>query len=331
MNFVTGATGLLGSHLVRLLLGKGEKVRALRRSTSSLQMLEDVKDRVEWVEGDILDISCLLDAFKDVHTVYHCAAVISFLPEEVEYMLKINVEGTANVMNAALSCGIKKMVYVSSTAALGLAKPGTVIDEKYSDPNINKAPWYYRSKQYGEREAWRANAEGLDVVVACPSAIIGTGSWNQEPGSLFRDIYKGLTFYTTATNGFIDVDDVSACLYFLAKGNFNGEKFILSAENLSFRDLMAMIADSLNVKRPALKANGFLMGLAWRAEVLRYGIGKLLGVKPARPIVTKESAWMGSTDFCYTNEKIKDAMGITFKPIQNSVKQTAGAYLKSIG
>ncbi len=327
MNFVTGATGLLGSHLVKLLLSKGEKVRALRRSTSSLKMLDEVKDKIEWVEGDILDISCLQQAMQDVHTVYHCAAVISFIPAEADYMIKINVEGTANVMNAALTAGVKKMVHVSSTAAMGLAAPGKVIDEKYSDANINKAPWYYRSKQYGEREAWRANAEGLDVVVACPSTILGAGSWGQEPGSLFRDIYNGLSFYSTATNGFVDVDDVTACLYFLAKGNFNGEKFIISTENICFRDLMWMIADALKVKRPNVKVGGTLISLVWRFEALRYGLGRLLGGKPKRPLLTRESAAMGSTDFFYNTDKIKAASGIKFKPIGESVQQIAKAYL----
>jgi nucleoside-diphosphate-sugar epimerase len=323
MVLITGATGLLGSYLSKLLLKKGEKVRAIKRSTSDLSLLGEHAQQIEWMEADVLDLHALEEAMQGVKKVYHCAAVISFIPSEVDYMMKVNIEGTANVMNAALQCGVTKVVHVSSIAALGLAPNGKVIDEKYNDPNIRSSFWYYRSKHYSEREAWRANAEGLNIVVAAPSTILGAGWWSDEPNSLFRDIYNGLKFYTTATNGFVDVRDVAECLYRLMNSNIEGEKFIISSENLSFRDVMWQMADAMQVKRPSLEAGKTLRSIAWRMEWIKSFFSK------QRPLVTKESARLASINFQYSNQKIKQALGYEFKPLSKTISETAAVFLKS--
>lgn len=323
MVLVTGATGLLGSYLVKLLLGKGEQVRAIRRSTSDLSLLTGYADKIEWVYTDILDVPGLEDAMQGVTQVYHCAAVISFVPHEVEGMMKANIEGTANVMNAALNVGVEKAVYVSSIAAFGIAPQDKVIDEKFSDPNINKAFWYYRSKHYAEREAWRANAEGLNVVVACPGTIIGAGWWDDEPNSLFKEIYNGLKFYTTATMGFVDVRDVAECLYLLMQAQNDGEKYIITAENVAFKDLMFLMADTMKVKRPAIHATPLVRSIAWVVEAVKAWFTK------KRPLITKESAALASINFQFSNAKIKKALNYNFRPISQTVLDTAQVFLKS--
>lgn len=323
MNLITGATGLVGSYLAKLLLQKGESVRAIKRASSDVSLLGKYAAEIDWVETDLLDVSGLEQAMKGVKKVYHCAAVISFLPSEVEYMNKVNIEGTANVMNAALLEGVEKLIYVSSVAAFGLADKGKVIDEKYTDPNINKCFQYFRSKHYAEREAWRANAEGLNVVVACPGTIIGAGWWTDEPNSLFREIYNGLSFYTNSTNGFVDVRDVVTCLYQLMESNIVDEKFIITSENLSFKNVMWTIADALKVKRPSVEATGILRSVAWRAEFLK----SLLSKK--RPLITAESAALAAIDFTYSNQKIKDALGYEFKPLNATIAETAEVFLRS--
>ncbi len=323
MVFVTGATGLLGSYLTKLLLAKGEQVRALKRNTSDLRLLGAAAQQVEWVEGDILDIPSLEEAMQGVEKVYHCAALISFLPSEAKNMVKVNREGTANVMNVALHTGVKKVLHVSSEAAFGFPNRGKVIDESYDDPAIHKCPWYYRSKQYGEREAWRAHAEGLDVVIACPGTIIGGGWWNQPPNLLFPKIDKGLWFYSRSVNGFVDVRDVTDCIYQLMESNISGEKFLLVAENISLRDLVWMIADALQVKRAFIPAGKWIMFFAWRAQMLRF---LLTGHSP---IITKESASLTHIDFHYNNRKIIEALGYRFRPIKQTIEETAALYLKS--
>lgn len=324
MNLITGATGFVGSYLTKLLLSKGEKVRAIRRSTSDLSLLGEFANQVEWIEGDVLDIPSLETAMNDVKRLYHCAAVISFVPSEVNYMMKVNVEGTGNVMNTALKMGVEKVVHTASIAAFGVAPGGKVIDENYSDPNIGKSFWYFRSKHYGEREAWRAQSEGLNVVIGCPSTILGAGWWDHPPNTLFRDIYKGLFFYTTATNGFVDVRDVAACLHQLMENEAGNGKYIISAANGSFHELMWMMADALKVKRPSVAAEKWLLSIAWRAEALK----SLFTQTP--PLITKETARIARIDFEYSNEKIVAALNYRFRSINETVADTAKAYLKSV-
>lgn len=323
MVFITGATGLLGSYLAKLLLQKGQQVRAIKRTTSDLSLLGDYANQIEWVPGDVMDLYSLEDAMQGVKQVYHCAAVISFIPSEVDHMMRVNIDGTANVMNAALQAGVEKLVHVSSIAAFGIAPEGKVIDEKYSDPNIRKCFWYYKSKHYGEREAWRAHAEGLNVVVANPSTILGAGWWDDEPNSLFRDIHNGLNFYTTASNGFVDVRDTAECLYRLMESDISGEKFIISAENISFRELMWSMADALKVKRPSWHAHRLLREIVWRVETIKSLFSS------ARPLVTKETAELASMNFRYTNEKAAKALQMSFRPLQQTITDTAAVYLQS--
>ncbi len=323
MVLITGATGLLGSHLAKYLLQKGEKVRAIRRKTSDLSLLGEHARQIEWVEADVLDVPALEEAMQGVRQVYHCAGVISFVPSEVTHMLKVNIDGTANVMNAALQCGVQKVLHVSSEAAFGFAPQGKVIDETYADPNIRKAPWYYLSKQYGEREAWRAHAEGLNVVITCPATIIGGGWWSQQPNSLFREVYHGLSFYTQSVNGFVDVRDTVECMVRLMESNISGEKFLLVSENISFRELIWLMADSLQVKRPHIAVGKLLMSFAWRFEVLK---GWLTGHPP---IITKESAGLTETDFQYSNRKITTALNFQFRPLHQTIRDTAQVYLQS--
>jgi nucleoside-diphosphate-sugar epimerase len=260
---------------------------------------------------------------RGVERVYHCAAVISFLPEEHQQMTKANVEGTANVMNAALNNGIKKAVHVSSVAAFGIAPENKLIDEKFFDPQIAKRFAYYKSKHFAEREAWRANAEGLDLIVVCPSTILGAGWWNAQPNSLFRDIYNGLKFYTSSTNGFVDVRDVAECMYRLMNSEISGEKFIVSSENLSFREVMWMMADELNTARPPLEAGKFLREIAWRTEAVKHFFSN----QPL--LITRESAEVASINFLYNNEKIKQALGYNFKPLKETIADTSRVFLQS--
>ena len=324
MNLITGATGLVGSYLAKLLLQKGEKVRAIKRPTSDTSLLGNYANQIEWLTGDVLDIPSLDDAMLGVSNVYHCAASISFIPAEVEQMMKVNIEGTANVMNAALNNRVKKVVHVSSIAAFGLPTNNKIIDENYSDPNINKSFWYYKSKQYSEREAWRAAEEGLEVIIVCPGTILGAGWWEDEPNSLFKSIYNGLKFYTTATNSFVDVRDVVSCMYQLMESPITSEKYIVTAENISFKEVMWQMADAMKVKRPSVEAGKTLRAISWRTEAI-----KTLFTKE-RPLITKESAQLASINFAYSNEKIKKTLNYSFRPLDKTIQDTAAAFLKSM-
>lgn len=321
---LTGANGLLGSQIAKRLLQKGYKVRAIKRAKSDLRLLGEEAQQIEWMEGDVRDIVSLEAAMQGVAAVIHCAAMISFVPEDAAAMMQINAGGTANVVDAALHCGVKRLVHISSVAAFCRPKGVALIDEhldiKDSKDNFN----YYRSKFYGEREAWRGLAEGLEVAIVCPSTILGGGFWDMEPNKLFAQIYKGYPFYTTGVNGFVDVRDVADLTLLLLKKEIVGEKYIASSENISFKDLMWLIADALQVKRARFKTGKILGEIAWRGEWL---VSKIFGKKA---LVTKEVIDLALCDFRYSNQKVCTELGFAFRPVSETVQDVAAIYRQSV-
>ena len=324
MILVTGANGLLGSYLVRELIRRGERVRGLRRAKSDLSLLGEYADKVEWVEGDVRDIFSLEEAMRGVTKVYHSAALISMQPRDLDDMLSVNAEGTANVVNAALDRGIEKLLYVSSVAAFGRPEQKVrLIDENYDIKDSKNNFAYYKSKLYAERELWRGIAEGLNAVIINPSTILGGGFWHLTPNAIFDQVYKGLPFYTNGVNGFVDVRDVVDVAIRLMDSDISGEKFIVSAENVSFRDVMWMAADAMKTKRPYIKAGKLLGGIAWRLEAVR----SLFRSAPA--IITQDSVALGIDDFYYGNDKVTKTLNFKFRPIRKTIIDVAAAYLRS--
>jgi dihydroflavonol-4-reductase len=319
--FITGATGLLGSTIARMLITKGYSVKALKRQTSKLDLLGQDAHKIEWVVGDISDAILLEEAMQDCDWAIHSAALISFTKSDAQKLMDVNFHGTANVMNAALGAGIKRMLHVSSVAAFGRPKGVSIIDEqldiKDSKDNYN----YYRSKFYGEREAFRAHAEGLDVLIINPSTILGGGYWDMEPNRIFQQVDLGLPFYTTGVNGFVDVRDVAKVATALLESELSGEKYIVSATNASFKEVMWQIADELKTKRPDWRVTKLLAEIAWRADALT---SKFKGTKP---LITKEVASVARENFQYSNQKITQSIGYKFMPLSDTIRDTAALYL----
>ncbi len=324
MVLVTGANGLLGSYLVKELIRRGERVRGLRRSTSDMSLLAGYTDQVEWVEGDVRDVYSLEEGMQGVDQVYHVAAMISMQPRDQQQMLSVNADGTANVVNAALSSDIKKLLYVSSVAAFGRPEnTAKVIDENLDVKDSKDNFAYYKSKLFAEREVWRGIAEGLHAVIINPSTILGGGFWNIPPNGIFSHVYSGLPFYTTGVNGFVDVRDVVDIAIRLMNSDIHSEKFIVSAENASFRDVMWMAADAMKVRRPYIHSGKVLGSLAWRLEA-----AKALFTKPSA-IITHDSVEIGQNDFYYSNDKVRKALDYTFRPLQETIHDVAALYLQS--
>lgn len=324
MVLVTGANGLLGSYLVKELIRRGERVRGLRRTTSDMSLLAGYVDRIEWAEGDVRDIYSLEEAMQGVDRVYHVAAMISMQPRDLQQMLNVNTEGTANVVNAALGSGVAKLLYVSSVAAFGRPeRADRIIDENLDVKDSKDNFAYYKSKLFAEREVWRGIAEGLNAVIINPSTILGGGFWNIPPNGIFSHVYSGLPFYTTGVNGFVDVRDVVEVAIRLMDLDITSEKFIVSAENASFRDVMWMAADAMKVRRPYIHSGKVLGSLAWRFEAV-----KSLFAKPSN-IITHDSVEIGQNDFYYSNEKVKKALGFTFRPLRETINDVAALYLQS--
>ena len=323
MILITGATGFLGSYLAKDLIRKGEKVRALKRASSRFDLLGDYASQIEWVEADLLDVTSLENAVDGVEKIYHCAGVFSPSHSQRENAMLTNAEGTANLFNIALDKKVKKILHVSSTIALGLPLNNATIDENYYSP-VDKLRFdYFKGKRYAELEAWRANAEGLNVVIVNPGGIIGAGYWDHQPLNTFPIVYNGLKFYTEGSNGFIDIRDATQVMIQLMDGDTNGERFILISENVLLKDFLNMIADALKVGRPKYKVSKGLSALAWRYEYMRSM------VLNKAPEFTADDMRIARILFNYSNAKVIKTTGYKFRTVQQSITETAKVFLES--
>ncbi len=333
MILVTGGTGLVGAHLLFQLSQKEEKIRVLKRSSSSIDQTrkifsyytsqpEKFFSKIEWVEGDLLDIDSLLQAMSGIEKVYHTAAKVSFDPKDKAEIMETNVAGTANVVNACLEKKVKKLCYVSSIAALGRAGNDGLTTEKSEWKTDCKISPYSLSKYEAEREVWRGIAEGLKAVIVNPAIIFGAGNFNKGSSRMFQTVYHGLKVYTKGMNGYVDVNDVAKAMILLMESDISGERFILSSENLSYKDLFKTMALSLGVEPPKYKAGKFVSELTWRLLKIRFWLtGK-------RPLITRQTARTANSVYRYSNEKIIKATGMNFLPMEESIKRIAEAFLK---
>lgn len=325
MNLVTGGTGLVGAHLLLHLAQKGEKSKALYRNEITIHKTKalfeqfqksELFSEIEWVEGDLNDIPALEIAFKHCTLVYHCAALISFDPTDEAILRKVNIEGTANMVNLSLAFGIEKFCYVSSIAALGdLNESETIITEE-SEWNQEKAHSDYAISKYGaEMEIWRAQQEGLSCVIVNPGVILGTGFWDSASGEIITKIKKGMPFYTLGSSGFVAVEDLVNVMFLLMKSSFSGERFTVIAENIDFKTLSNWIGQNFNVKPPYLYAKPWMTMLACRID---WVLSKLLLKKR---ILSKSMVKSLHTTAMYSNDKITKTLSFTFKPIRVYLKE----------
>jgi len=298
MILVTGATGLLGTELIQQLSSQNKAVKALYRNTPPTFS----HPTLEWVEGDIMDIVFLEELMENIDTVYHCAGLVSFSPKDIERLYKINVEGTANVVNACLNCGIKKLVHVSSVASIGRMPNSAVIDENTVWNSGDKNSEYAKSKHNGEMEVWRGVAEGLNAVIVNPSIILGAGDWNVGSTKIFKTVYNEFAWYSSGVNGFVDVQDVASVMILLMESDIVNQRFILNADNLAYKDLFTSIAKCWNKKPPYKEVTPFIAAIVWRLERLKSFFGD------KSPLVTKETVTKALEKYYYKNDKLLNAL-----------------------
>ena len=339
MIFITGCTGLVGSHLVAELVkrqkAKGESqkeftIKLLCRENSDLSLLKkvlnrygfcDIPEGIEFVYGDVTDYDILEDAMKDVDEVYHCAAVVSFNPNDKKSLMTVNVGGTTNMVNAALHCGVKKFCHVSSIAALGRSLEGEPINEDSPWSQSKNNSVYAVSKHEAEMEVWRGIAEGLNATIVNPSLILGAGRWDSSSCELFTTIAKGFPFYTTGINGFVDVKDVARAMITLMENEKFGQRYCLNGALISYQELFNLMAENFGVRAPYIKVGKTLSEVAWRIFWL---MGKLQGKKP---LITKETARTATRKYSYSSKKIIEDLNFKFTPIQDSIKEICNIYL----
>jgi nucleoside-diphosphate-sugar epimerase len=336
MILVTGGTGLVGSHLLFKLVKKGYNVRAIYRSKKKIDatkhvfsyyttQVDELFSKIDWVEAHLNDIPALTKAFKDVSRVYHCAALVSFDPNDYYTLRRINIEGTANIVNLCLANTIEKLCYVSSIAAIGHGEP----DETIISENTNWIPEedhnVYAITKYGaEIEIWRGTQEGLETVVVNPGFIFGPGFWRTSSGSLFKKIYKGLSHYTNGVTGYVDINDVVIAMMQLMDSSIKNERYILVSDNLSFKEFATKVAQELKVEPPKKEASKRLLQMVWRLDWLNH----LLRRK--RRKLTKQMAGTISEKYYYSNKKIIDDLDFKFKPIDVSITETCRFFLLDV-
>ena len=328
---VTGATGLLGSHVLYQLLQSGNKVRATYRSEGKRKKVshifsyytdkpEELLQGVSWIKADLVDVSEVEDVMEGVSQVYHCAALVSFDDRDDKALMETNPKVTANIVNTALDFKVGKLVYVSSVAALGRATQGKPIDEKAQWVESANNSVYAKSKYLAELEVWRGVEEGLDAVIVNPSIILGPGEWESGSAAVFHTIGKGFKFYTKGVNAYVDARDVAEVMLKLMKSDISSERFVIVGENVSYKDLFKAIADEMGVPAPNIYAKPWMGNIVWRLEKVK---SIIFGGKP---VITKATARTAHQHNYYDNQKVRKALDFEFRPLDTTIREFCRFY-----
>lgn len=324
MNVVTGATGLLGSHLLYALTRRGEKCRAVYRDEKRIQQVrqvfthyaaeqsEDLLQLVEWCKGDILDIPFLEEIIQEGDRVYHCAAIVSFDKKDFKQMIRVNRYGTENVVNVCLAKNAKKLCHVSSTAAIGSGKDP--IDESCMWKNGPEVSGYSVSKYSAEKEVWRGIEEGLDAVMVNPCVIFGAGNWNDSSLAIFKNVAKGNRFYPTGSNATVDARDVAEIMIRLMHSDISAQRYLCIGSNQSLKELMTVIAEEIGVRPPSKAVSKtFVNTIRLITSFFVFFIGK-------RPPLSKENVNSLFGHRRYSAAKIERELDFTFRPLAEQVQ-----------
>lgn len=240
-------------------------------------------------------------------------------------MYQVNVEGTANVVNMALEKNVRRLVHISSVAALGRTANGGHVNEekKWEESKVNTH--YAKSKFKAELHVWRGISEGLDAVILNPGTILGYGDWQNSSCAIFKQMYEGFKWYTSGINGFVDVEDVAKAAVLLMESDISEQRFVVNSENWPFKKLQDTIAVTFGKKKPYRLATPFLLNLSWRIEKLKsFFTGK-------RPLLTRESARVAVSHTLFENDKILNALpGFSFTPLEETIRKSCKNYLDNL-
>ncbi len=327
MDLVTGGTGIVGAHVLDALLAQGQSVRALLRKGSDISIVQRILEhyhadgaerfqRIQWVEGDLFDVDALREAMQGVDHVYHCAAMVSFDPRDERELLRTNVEGTANVVNAALEAGVNRLCHVSSTATIGGGMDGGIGDETKPFVQDNNSSGYAVSKADAELEVHRGIAEGLDAVMVNPCVVIGPGQHGRSSMTMIDRVRKGSRFFPGGTNAVVDARDVATAMIRLITEGGTGERYLLVGEEISYERLFTLIAKSAGKPAPSAKLPAWALEFGWRAEALRTFFG-------GRPLITRNTARTASRIRHYDGSKAARLLELRFRSTEEAVTNVA--------
>lgn len=321
--FITGATGLAGAHILRHLYLSGYRnITALRRSSSPMDLVADIADDIEWVEGDLTDTGLLIDAMSGAEWVIHSAALISHKKGEREVMYETNAAGTANVVNAALENGVAKLLYISSIATMSRSGKNQRIDERTEWNSTPYTSYYGFTKYLGEMEVWRGNAEGLQTCMLNPSIIMGSGFWHQGSLRIVDRVAKGLRYYPVGGTGFVDVRDLAHLALLRLTNDGVPGRMLANGWNTSYKDLFTRFSQEFDRKPPTLRITPQLAEIAWR-------ILKPVSVLTGREMtITRYTARVTSSTVEYDNTLSLQLPGFAYTPKETTIRDIARQYLK---
>lgn len=333
MVIVIGGTGLVGSHLLYELSQHEEKLIASYQTEKKIKKVRQLFDyynaeqaekfwkKIEWRKLNINDLYELDSFISEDDEVYHCAALVSFHRRDFNQLIKVNREGTTHVVNVCLAKRIKKLCYVSSTAAVSGGAENQV-DEQTKWKKTPETSAYSISKNGAEREVWRGITEGLSAVIVNPCVILGAGDWGESSLTILGQIQKGLSFYPPGGNAIVDARDVAQTMRILMKSDTEAERFLLIGENVSFENLFRAIALQMG-KRPPSKAVGSL-GL----NLARYIFGFLHLFTTKRSPITVETVNSALSTVVYSNEKCVKTLDYSFYKLDATIENAVNGRLK---
>ncbi len=337
MILLTGATGLVGSHLIAKLLQQNKKVVVTKRKKSNtgitktilsyyLKDVEQYFNDITWVEVDFfnpLDIQEILEKY-DIQEIYHCAGLISFDDRKRKEIIKTNVDITANLINACIDTPIK-FCYVSSVAALlNQFEHDNITEQTFWQPGKYEYA-YALSKYLGECEVWRGIEEGLNAVIVNPGIIIGAGNWNSGWGKLVKKAYKGIPFYTLGRMGYVAVDDVVNIMIQLMNKKIFSKRFVVIENNYTFKEILTELHISLSKNPPTREAK------LWMLYLAKYGEYLYSMINPKyEPDFTKATIQSAITQNYYNNTLIKETLNYSFIPVKQYIHQVSRKYLEEI-
>lgn len=319
---ISGANGLLGSFVVRKLIQEQKSFVALKRAHSDTKLLDDVADKIEWRNVDVLNPVLLREALDGCTHVIHTAAIVSFNPHRANEVMEINVHGTRNIVNACLEQNIKRLVHISSVSALGRQKDQTVIqeDNKWIDSPTNSL--YAKSKYRAELEVFRGQEEGLNTTILNPSVILAPADWNKSSAKLFKYAWNQRPFYIDAYLNYVDVRDVASIVFQFLESDHQAERFVINAGNIPFKLFFEKVARNFQLNPPKIRLSKAMLTLLARADTLRCWL------TGSEPLITRETAQLADTQFLYDNKKIKKILNFEFQSIDNTLEWCCYYYNK---
>jgi nucleoside-diphosphate-sugar epimerase len=326
---VTGATGLVGSHLLIELTQKHEEVTALYRNEESKKLVnqlfsyykksEEYK-KVVWEKGDIKDLKRLKTLFIGATTIYHTAALVSFEKKVAEKLYETNVNGTKNVLEAIEYNNVSSFVFISSVASIRNKNSAGYFVEEGSLEGDRDWTDYAKSKTKSEKLVLEAKRGGLKTVIVNPGVILGPGEISRSSTAIFNTIKQGLSFYTLGINGFVDVRDVVDAALLLSELDSSEDRYICVGDNITFKHLFETISKAMNIDPPKYKANQFLLAVAWRIEAV------IAKVQQRDPKLTKENTSSALEVIRYDSSLLKNELSFKFRPLEKASENTANFF-----